>query len=163
MGNLFDELKKAKLIDEKKAKRLAHEQRVERTEKGGDRAMDAERNAKAAELEQRRAEARGRDREREKARQREEQRRAELAMIGQQVASKAIASTGGRRWHFVTPTGFVPYLPVDETTARRLEGGELAIVVDPRVAHARYLIVPREVATKLEAHVASSLCFLAGR
>ena len=38
-----------------------------------------------------------------------------------------------------------------------------AIVVDPRVAHARYLIVPREVATKLEAHVASSLCFLAGR
>lgn len=164
MGNLFDELKKAKLIDKKKAKQLAHEQRVEKSKKGGDRAVDAEQAAKDAEYQQARAEERQRDRERELQRQKAEAARTELLQLRQLVASRAItASRGSRRWHFETPSGALPYLPVDEHVARRLEAGELAIVLDPNVPHARYLIVPRDVATKLGARQRDSICFMAGR
>lgn len=164
MGNLFDELKKAKLIDKKKAKQLAHEQRVEKSAKGGDRAADAERAAKDAEHKKRLEEQRRRDREREQARQRREREREQRLQIQQLVASRQLSDLrGSRRWHFVTPSGSVPYVPVDEQVGRRLEAGELAVVLDPNVEHARYVIVPREVALELEAQIADSICSLAGR
>ncbi len=163
MGNLFDELKKAKLIDKKKAKQLEHEQRVERALKGGDRALDAESEAKAKEHAKRQEEARIRDRQREKERQRAEQERNELLMLAQLVEARAIEARGSRRWHYVTASGAVPFLTVDENTARRLEGGELGIVTLPARTQDRQVIVPREVATKLEDKLSGSICFLAGR
>ena len=57
----------------------------------------------------------------------------------------------------------LPFLSVDEGVARRLEAGELGIVLDPNVAYPRYVIVPRDVALKLEERVAESICMLAGR
>ena len=65
MGNLFDELKKAKLIDKKRAKQLAHEQRVEKKTQGGQLAADAALEQKAAEHESRKADEKRRNRERE--------------------------------------------------------------------------------------------------
>lgn len=163
MGNLFDELKKAKLIDKKKAKQLAHEQRVEKSKKGGDRALDAEASAKAAEREARIAEERRKDRERERERQVAERARQELLEVRQLVESRAIEDArGSRRWHFALPSGALPFVPVHERAARRLEAGEIAIVLDPSVAYPRYVLLPRDVAQKLEAKVPGSLCYMAG-
>ena len=51
---------------------------------------------------------------------------------------------------------------VDERASRRLQAGELAIVVDPNFESApRYAVVPREVATALAELDAESLRFLA--
>ena len=66
MGSLFDELKKSKLVDKKRAKQLAHEQRVEHKKGGGDVAKDRERAAKAEAYEQQKADERRRNRERDK-------------------------------------------------------------------------------------------------
>lgn len=164
MGNLFDELKKAKLIDKKKAKQLAHEQRVAKSKKGGDRGLDAERAAKDAALEAKAAESRRRDRDRERERQRQEREHQDMHALRQLVESRALNDAhGSRRWHFVTPGGAVPYIPVNDSVARRLEAGEVAIALDPACAYPRYLVLPRDVAEKLEAKRAGSLCFLAGR
>ena len=122
MGNLFDELKKAKLIDKTRAKQLEHEKRVERKESGGDVAADEELTRKAEAFEESRDLERRRQREtakQRKAAQRDRERRAEVKQL---VASRKLGeeAVGSKRWHFRTPTGALPFLPVNEMTAKRL-------------------------------------------
>ena len=165
MGNLFDELKKAKLIDKKRAKQLAHEARVEKKTKGGDLAKDEALKQKAEAHESRKAEERRRNRDREAQRQAERQARERRAELKQLVASRRLADDpkGGRRWHFVAENGGVPFVLVDEQASCRLQAGELAIVQDPNFENApRYAVVPREVAQALAEHSPEAIRFLAG-
>lgn len=164
MGSLFDELKKSKLIDKKRARQLAHEQRVERTAAGGDVARDEELSRKRGDYEERKSAERRHHREREKERaaaQKERERRAELKQL---VASRALGeeASGPRRWHFRSQGGSLPYLPVNEATSRRLQAGEYAIVRDPSAAWPRYVIVPRDVAIQLQRIDGAAVCYLAG-
>ncbi|MEZ5987590.1 MAG: DUF2058 family protein [Planctomycetota bacterium] len=164
MGDLFDELKKAKLIDEKRARNLAHEQRVERSKQGGDRARDAEERRKREEFEERRSRDAEADRERERTRREGQQHDERQAELRQQVRAKALGREGeGKlRWHFETADGELPFLPVSETVARRLEAGELAIVRDPAAAYPAYVVVPRDVALALRRELPANVCFLTG-
>lgn len=164
MGNLFDELKKARLVDDKRAKKLAHEKRVERKHKGGDKARDEEAQRKQAEFEQKRKQEaldnRRAERERQEA-QRDKGRRAELIQL---VASRALGrdAEGKQRWHFEVEGGSLPFLPVNSATARRLEAGELAIVRDPGQDHPSYVLVTRDIALRLKRELPGSVRFLNG-
>ena len=82
----------------------------------------------------------------------------------QQLAGRALGddAQGPRRWHFETSAGYLPFLPVNEMTARRLQGGELAIVADPNASWPRYVIVPREVGLALKRLDGERVRFLAG-
>lgn len=65
MGNLRDQLEKAKLLSEKDARRLAHEERVRHKEIGGADAADREKAEHQEELARRRAEQAEADRRRD--------------------------------------------------------------------------------------------------
>ena len=160
MGNLFDELKKAKLIDKKQAKRLAHEARQE-GKKADDR--DEELAQRSQAFDSKRGEQREENREgasQQRAKERKKERWAELK---QQVAAKALGerAQGGQRWHFKTESGLLPFLVVSGLTSRRLEGGELGIVRDPNASWPRYVLVPRELALGLKSLEPSLVRFLA--
>ncbi len=164
MGSLFDELKKSKLINKERAKQLAHEARVTRKKSGGDVARDAELAGKTKAFEQLRAEERRQKRDAERARQAAQRDKAKRAEVKQLVQSRDLGeeAAGGRRWHFLTTGGQLPFLPVNESTAKRLEAGEYAIVADPNVAWPHYVLVPREVAQALAAVEREAVRFLAG-
>ncbi len=164
MGNLFDELKKAKLVDEKRARRLAHEQRVEHQKKGGDKAQDEEARARQAEFEKRRKEEALDHRRTERDRQeqlREKERHAELIQL---VASRALGreAEGRQRWHFEAEGGSLPFLPVNGASAKRLEAGELAIVRDPGRSYPSYVLVTRDIALRLKREFPGTVRFLNG-
>jgi uncharacterized protein len=164
MGNLFDELKKAKLVDEKRAKKLAHEQRVERKQKGGDKALDQEAQARQAEFEKKRKDEALENRRAERGRQ-EQQRKKELhAELIQLVASRALGrdAEGRQHWHFEVEGGNLPFLPVNATAAKRLEAGELAIVRDPSRSYPCYVLVTRDIALRLKREFKGSVRFLNG-
>jgi uncharacterized protein YaiL (DUF2058 family) len=164
MGSLFDELKKAKILDEKRAKQLAHEARVERKQGEGNEARDAELEHKAADFARQRADEKQLNRERERVRQEKAKERERLAEVRQLVAARALGddAQGPRRWHFETSAGYLPFLPVNEMTARRLQAGELAIVADPNASWPRYVIVPRDVGLALKRVDGERVRYLAG-
>ena len=164
MGSLFDELKKSKLIDEKRARQLAHETRIERQRQGGDLAQDASLQQQAAEFEQRKLLERQHNREIERARREKLEEKEHLAGIKQLVQSRALGdeAAGPRRWHFESVSGTLPFLPVNEATARRLQAGELGIVTDPGCSWPHYVLVPREVALALGRVNSASVRFLSG-
>ncbi|MFQ5506304.1 MAG: DUF2058 family protein [Planctomycetota bacterium] len=150
MGSLFDELKKAELIDKKRAKQLAHEKRVDKKMAGGDVAEDEELSRKREQFAERRKEERRQHRRTEKERLRHEREKAEWAEIKQLARSKEIESDGKLRWHFETQKGALPYLPVSQPTARRLEAGEIGIVASPDSTWPKFVLVPRDVALAMK-------------
>lgn len=64
MGNLRDQLKKARLLSEKDARRLAHEERVRHKDIGGAKASDQEKAEHQEALARKRAEQAAKDRQR---------------------------------------------------------------------------------------------------
>ncbi len=132
MGSLRDALRKANLIDEKDAKKVAHEERVRRKELGHEGLRDERRQAEAAARQ--RAEE---DREAQRAAAaaaREHAAPAEvLAMARDLVLAHQVRSgiKGNRRFHFVTRSDTIAFMEVDPGAGRALESGELAIVEVP--------------------------------
>ena len=147
-----------------RAKKLAHEQRVDRKSKGGDKALDEEARSKQAEFEEKRKtealENRRAERDRQEL-QREKERCAELIQL---VASRALGrdAEGKQRWHFEAQGGSLPFLPVNSVTAKRLEAGELAIVQDPGVGYPSYVMVTRDLALRLKREIPGTVRFLNG-
>ncbi|MFO1052831.1 MAG: DUF2058 family protein [Planctomycetota bacterium] len=131
--NLRDQLKKAKLLSEKDAKRLAHEERVHRKEVGRE-GIDAEKAQREAELTRLRADERTVDVERGK------QLEAERLLAAERAACEAILETavrssgrGGAPWFFELPDGRLPQLRVDDADRHQLSTGQLCVVRRSRV------------------------------
>ncbi len=164
MGSLFDELKKAKLIDKKKAKQLAHESRVAKKKKGGSRGEDLEKQKKREAFEAKKREEAERKRVEAKRLQEGKERKAAIAALRQQIQSTSLGveSRGPRRFYFVDEEGFVPYLSVSPSAGARLEAGELGIVRDPSRGSLGYCIVPRDVALRCKRLVPAWCRFLNG-
>ncbi len=161
MGSLFDELKKAKLIDKKKARQLEHEKRNS-GKRDRDRDRDLARRGKEYSAKQRkRSEA---QRSRGQEQQSEKLQKAKWAELKQLVAARALGrdAEGPMRWHFETEAGFLPFLPVSQGTAKRLESGQLGIVRDPAAAWPRFVIVPRDLAQRLRELRPELVRFLVG-
>jgi uncharacterized protein YaiL (DUF2058 family) len=128
MGSLRDQFKKARLLSDKDAKRLAHEERIDRKEKGRD-GLEQERAEREAELARRREEDRGRDRQRQAAIDAERQVAAERAaceaILGTEVRP---VSRGNMPWHFELPDGRLPMLRLNEVERHQLQGGQVCLV-----------------------------------
>lgn len=128
MGDLRDQLKKAKLISDKKARQLAHEERVHR-KAAGHAGLEQEREQRAAELRRLREEERRRTTLVQAELDRARQQAAERAACEQILATDAyVPRAGGQRFHFEIEGGLLPSLELDAGTARSLRAGELCIV-----------------------------------
>ncbi len=164
MGSLFDELKKAKLIDKKKAKQLAHESRVAKKKQGGARAEDVEEQKRREAFEAKKREVAEKKREEAKALQEGKKRKADIAALKQQIQSASLGGSarGPRRFYFVDEEGFIPFVSVDQATGARLEAGELGIVRDAGKGSLTYCMVPREIALRCKRLVPEWCRFLNG-
>jgi len=126
MGDLRDQLKKAKLLSEKEARRLAHEQRVERKEKGRE-GLEREQAERREAVQRKLDDAREADRRREEAREAERQAAAERTACLELVEG-ARRPDGRSTWFFQLPDGRVPGLRIDEADRHNLQGGHLCVV-----------------------------------
>lgn len=149
MGDLRDQLKKAKLLSDKEARRIAHEQRVHRTEVGREGVAD-EQAARAREL----ASLQAAERERTRAQQAEldAQRQAttERAACVDLLQREGVrAGGGGSRWYFSLADGRLPWLEVTENQRRLLGAGALCVVRLPGEGPHGYGFLPTDHARRI--------------
>lgn len=147
--SLRDQLKKAKLLSEKDAKRIAHEQRVERKEKGREQ-LEQEQQQHAAELEQLQAKERERTAQQQKEldaqRARREEEAAVAAILEQQAFRPGPASV---RWYFETEDGSLPCLEVSPRQAQELRAGQLCVVLCGPAGTHQYRLLPGELTKRV--------------
>ena len=152
MSDMRDQLKKAKLLSKKQARKLAHEERVERSTIGreGLEKKQADRQEQlGAVLESERQKSREQQAEVEAAKRES----AEHAACLQILSSQALApEPGGQgRWFFALEDGSLPSLALNERQRRLLQSGSLAIArCGPEGSH-RYGILSRVLAERVAA------------
>lgn len=138
MGDMRDQLRKANLISKKDAKRLAHEDRVERSQSGGAAGVDQKRTDHQAELEQVRAGRRAADRAAGVIQKAEQSAAAERAACIELLAREVQkpAHRGASRWYFQCPDGSLPALQLPAVERMQLQGGTLCVVrIGPPGSH----------------------------
>lgn len=152
MGNLRDQLKKAQLLSDKDARRLAHEARVERKEKGHE-VLAQEQAQRQHELqrlqEQERAAKAAQQAEVEAARKAEE----ELAAVRAILAHEARKSGGAVKWYFATDDGSLPCLEVSPREAQELRAGMLCVVRSGPAGTHDYRLLGTELCRRVARHL----------
>ena len=163
MGNMRDQLRKANLISKKDAKRLTHEDRVERTKLGGAAGVDQKRTEDRAALAQERETRREADRVAGVARSGEQAAAAERAACVDLLARevKKPGRQGASRWYFQCPDGTLPALELSVVERMQLQDGSLGVVrIGPPGSH-DYGLIATAHARRIAAVMPDRVVFLA--
>lgn len=157
--SLRDQFKKANILSDKDARRLAHEARVERSEKGGQQ-IEKEQQHRQAEL------ARLQAAERERAAKEQQQIEAQRKVREEIAAVEAILATECRRpapgpakFYFQTDDGSLPYLEMSPRDAQQVQSGMLCIVRNGGRGTHDYRVLPVELARRVARHRPEVLVF----
>jgi hypothetical protein len=129
MGNLRDQLKNAKLLSDKEARRLAHEERAHRKEVGRE-GLEQEERERQAEVARLRAEQREQAAAAQAMRDRERQEAAERAACAEILKNEVVQprGRGGQRWYFELEDGSLPWFEVEEAMRFQLQSGAFWVV-----------------------------------
>lgn len=128
MGNLRDQLKKAKLLSEQESRRLAHQERVERKEKGREvlEQEHADRQQQLASMQLG---------ERQRTAQQQAEFEAERKAREEQAAVRSIlqnetrkAGPGMNKWYFEAADGSLPWLELSPRDAQEVRAGMICVV-----------------------------------
>jgi len=143
MGDLRKQLEQAKLLSKKRARQLAHEQRVQRKQVGRTGLEDAQQR-RQAELRRQQSEARARDRQAQQALEVERRAAAERAACVDILRHDVVRpGRGPQRWYFQLEDGSLPWLGVDESMGHRLQNGAYWVVrLGPPGSHTYGLLDP---------------------
>lgn len=161
MNDIRDALRKAGLIDKKTEKRLEHEERVRKKGLGRD-GRAKERQDAAAGHQQRQASTRQDVRQAQERHNQEQDGAAQRKRAVQRVVEEELRRTSGPlRFHYRDPNGLLPFVPISEDIARRLESGTIGLVA--KNAGHDTALVPRDVAVELSRVLPERLLFLAGQ
>ncbi len=149
MGGLRDQLKKANVLSEQEARRLAHEERVERKEvgRGG---LEQKQRKRQAELEALREAERGGARAAQQELDRERRDAAERAACDDLLRSDVVRPPRGQqKWYFELEDQSLPYFEVDEALRFQLQSGAYWVVrTGGRDSHA-YGLLPVELGKRV--------------
>jgi uncharacterized protein YaiL (DUF2058 family) len=159
--SLRDQFKKANLLSDKEARRLAHEARVERTEKGRE-VLDAEAGAHKRELEQLQARERERTRREQEQLEAERKQREELQAVQMLLAEAKKPGPGAVKFYFEAGDGTLPWLEVSPREAQEVRAGALCVVRGGAPGTHTYRLLPLE-ATKRVGRVMPEVVVLAPR
>jgi uncharacterized protein YaiL (DUF2058 family) len=159
--SLRDQFKKANLLSDKEARRLAHEARVERTEKGQP-TLDQEAQQRQQQLAQMSAQDRERTRQETERLERERKGREELAAVQSLLAEAKKPGPGTVKFYFATPEGLVPWLELSPREAAELRAGQLCVVRNGPPATHTYRLLGLD-ATKRVARVRPEVVVYAPR
>lgn len=163
MGNLRDELVRKGLMDDKRARQMAHEEKARRHRTGHEavaqekQQQDTERRAK---VEARREE----DRRRETGRLQQQHQQQETLRLAQLLRDNALREgvRGSRRFHFVTSERKIPFMDLSEEMVHRLETGQAAICAVPGPSGTDFLLVTAETARRALEIDKEAILFWAG-
>ena len=125
--SLRDQLQKAKLLSDKDSKRLAHEARVERAEKGRD-TIEQEAASRRQELGAMQAQERERDRKQQEQVDAARAKAAELAAVHALLADAKKPGPGTVRFYFHADDDSLPWLELSPRDAQEVRAGQLCIV-----------------------------------
>lgn len=125
--SLRDQLKKANLLSDKDAKRLAHESRVERKDKGRE-TLEQEAAARQREIEQMAAKDRERTRQETERTEQQRKQRAEIAAVKALLADAKKPGPGAVKFYFEAEDGMLPWLEVSPREAQEVRAGQLCVV-----------------------------------
>ncbi len=125
--SLRDQLKKANLLSDKDAKRLAHESRVERKEKGRE-VLEQEAAARQQQLESMSAQDRERVRREQERAELERKQRDELAAVAALLADAKKPGPGAVKFYFAAVDGTLPWLELSPREAQEVRAGQLCVV-----------------------------------
>jgi uncharacterized protein YaiL (DUF2058 family) len=159
--SLRDQLKKANLLSDKDARRLAHESRVERKEKGREQ-LEGEALARQQQLEAMTAQQRERTRAEQEAEGRQRQQREELAAVQALLADAKKPGAGTVRFYFEAPDGSLPWLELAPREAQEVRAGQLCVVRSGPPSTHTYRLLPLE-ATRRVARVLPEVVVFAPR
>jgi uncharacterized protein YaiL (DUF2058 family) len=159
--SLRDQLKKANLLSDKEARRLAHEARVERKDKGREQ-LEQESAERQQQLEQMTAQERERVRLEQEAADRQRQQREELAAVQALVDSARKPGAGTVKFHFEAPDGSLPWLELAPREAQEVRAGQLCVVRGGPPGTHTYRLLPLE-ATRRVARLLPEVVVLAPR
>jgi uncharacterized protein YaiL (DUF2058 family) len=159
--SLRDQFKKANLLSDKDARRLAHEARVERTEKGQP-ALDQESQARQRELERLQAGDRERVRREQDRAEAERKQREEAAAVRALLADAKKPGPGTVKFYFAAADGSLPWLELSPREAQEVRAGSLCVVRSGPAATHTYRLLATE-ATKRVARILPEVVVLAPR
>jgi uncharacterized protein YaiL (DUF2058 family) len=146
--SLRDQFKKANLISDKEARRLAHEARVERTEKGRE-ALDQEASERQQELERAKARERERDRREGERAEAERRQREEQQAVRVLIADAKKPGPGAVKFYFASDDGSLPWLELTPREAQEVRAGALCVVrAGPPGTHT-YRLLPLEATRRV--------------
>ena len=146
--SLRDQFKKANLISDKDARRLAHDARVERTEKGQP-ALDQEAAGRQRELER----LQGRERERMRVEQErieaERKRREEEQAVRALLDDARKPGPGTVKFYFEANDGTLPWLELSPREAQEVRAGALCVVRRGPAGTHTYRLLPLDATKRL--------------
>ncbi|MEQ1633235.1 MAG: DUF2058 family protein [Planctomycetota bacterium] len=146
--SLRDQFKKANLLSDKDARRLAHEARVERTEKGSEQ-LQKEEQEKQKELVRLQAAERARAAKEQKELDQVRAQREEEAAVDAILTQQAWKASGSLRYYFEAEDGSLPWLEVSPREAQELRAGQLCVVTPSHVAAHDYRLLSLELARRV--------------
>jgi uncharacterized protein YaiL (DUF2058 family) len=146
--SLRDQLKKANLLSDKDARRLAHESRVERKDKGRE-VLEGEAAARAQELEALTGKERERTRAEQEAADRQRKQREEAAAVQALLTDARKPSAGTVKFYFEAPDGSLPWLELAPREAQEVRAGQLCIVRSGAANTHIYRLLPLEASKRV--------------
>ncbi|HZN38304.1 MAG TPA: DUF2058 family protein [Planctomycetota bacterium] len=146
--SLRDQFKKANLISDKDARRLAHEQRVARTEKGQP-ALDQEAEARQRELERLQTRERERTRGEQDRIEADRRRREEVQAVRALLDDAKKPGPGAVKFYFEASDGTLPWLELSPREAQEVRAGALCVVRRGPAGTHTYRLLPLEAAKRL--------------
>ena len=148
MGDLRDQLKKAKLMSGKDAKRLAHQERVERKEKGREE-LEKEHAERERELAAKRGAVRAKNRQQQALLEEQRKQREEEAACRDILAEARKPGPGTVQWFFQTVDGWLPWLEVSPQEVNQLRSGMLSVVRTGAPGTHSYKLLSTELARRV--------------
>lgn len=156
--NMRDQLKKAKLLSDKKVKQLAHEQRVERKEKGREQ-IEKEASDRKLEVEQMRTKEREETRRDQAELERQRKQREEQKAIDVVLASAKKPGRGQVKFYFAARDGSLPWLELSPREAQEVTAGQLCVVRAGPVGTHVYRLLPADLARRVATARPDALVF----
>jgi uncharacterized protein YaiL (DUF2058 family) len=146
--SLRDQFKKANLISDKDARRLAHDARVERSQKGQE-TLDQEAKQRHGEIEQLQGQERERVRRDQERLDAERRQREELAAVHALLASAKKPGPGTVKFYFEANDGALPWLEVSAREAQEMRAGASCVVRTGPAATHTYRLLPLDAAKRV--------------
>jgi uncharacterized protein YaiL (DUF2058 family) len=159
--SLRDQFKKANLISDKEARRLAHEARVERKEKGREE-IEREAAQRSAEVRDLQAKEREQARREQAELDRERKQREEASAVQTLLDEAKKPGPGAVKYYFATPDGALPWLELSPREAQEVRAGQLCVVRAGAAKTHAYRLLPLE-ATRRVARLRPEAVVLAPR